>query len=168
MLVGENLAQASQQIADYVRAQPDSRPLQLLSISSNARGAPSTQATIDNSLLVNPAGPGMIMFTSGTTGRPKGVILPRVLFNEVKDAGEDQVALNHRPCHWIGGARTSVDAILTGKTLVNIGEKRAESRAKKERLLSIRRVYAKQVCDGGFRASFEAHLGELHYQRIPR
>lgn len=129
MLVGEHLWEASQEIADYVRAQPDSRSLQLLSISSDARGIPSTHATIDNALSVNPAGPGLIMFTSGTTGRPKGVILPRVLFNEVKDVGNDQVALNHRPCHWIGGARTSVDAILTGKTLVNIGEKRAESRA---------------------------------------
>ncbi|KAJ5698288.1 hypothetical protein N7462_000293 [Penicillium macrosclerotiorum] len=119
----------NEQIAAYIRKQPESLPLRLLPISSNARGIPSSQLVVDNSISVNPAGPGMIMFTSGTTGRPKGVILPRVLFSEVKGSGNDQVALNHRPCHWIGGARTSVDAILTGKTLVNIGEKRAESRA---------------------------------------
>lgn len=76
---------------------------------------------IDDSIRLAPEGPGIVLFTSGTTGRPKGVILPRICFTRTKFSGQGEAAINHYPAHWVGGARTLIISALTGKNVYTLG-----------------------------------------------
>lgn len=62
------------------------------------------------------------MFTSGTSGRPKGVILPRLCYTGTKQAEFGSVTICHRPAHWIGGLRHIIVPAITGVKLLALGE----------------------------------------------
>lgn len=70
------------------------------------------------------AGPGMALFTSGTIRRPKGVVLPRICFAELRCVEQGKVVLNHLLGHWKGRARNLIEPVVTGGILVRIGRKR--------------------------------------------
>lgn len=67
--------------------------------------------------------PGTVLFTSGTTGRPKMVVLPRLCFAYPELAKRGSATINYRPIHWIGGARCLLEAIVTGMKLFTLEEK---------------------------------------------
>lgn len=68
-------------------------------------------------------GPGAVLFTSGTTGRPKMVVLPRQCFAYPKLSPLGSATINYRPIHWIGGARCLLEAIVTRVELFTMEEK---------------------------------------------
>lgn len=77
---------------------------------------------IDGALQMNPADPGCILFTSGTTGRPKGVALPRQALTDFPPADRSCTAITYRPVHWIGGIATLIGSLIAGRKLQVLGE----------------------------------------------
>ncbi|KAH8820208.1 hypothetical protein F5884DRAFT_865877 [Xylogone sp. PMI_703] len=72
---------------------------------------------IDNQIVPSPSQPALIIFTSGTSGKPKGVVLPRRRFHWKRVKGKSDTTLAYRPPHWIGGARSLLQPVLSGETL---------------------------------------------------
>lgn len=64
---------------------------------------------------MDPRGPGLVIFTSGTTGPPKGAVLPRICMVFQPDAPANCQTVCFRPPHWLGGAISLVEPMLTGK-----------------------------------------------------
>ncbi|KAK5806778.1 hypothetical protein VI817_001036 [Penicillium citrinum] len=129
MLVGQDCIESGENIRTYMCEHTKSTPSIVIPIQTGADSVLGTHVEIDNSVTLDPAGPGMVLFTSGTTGRPKGVVLPRICFAELQAVEQGNAVLNHRPGHWIGGARNLIEPVVTGGILVSIGEKVRESRA---------------------------------------
>jgi carnitine-CoA ligase len=88
-----------------------------------AEAAPATQTSFADP---DPAGTANIQFTSGTTGRPKGCVLPhrywpilaRSLVTEFPFLGERDVMLTAQPFHYIDPQWNVAAALLSGAELV--------------------------------------------------
>lgn len=93
------------------------------SICTNAEAQVATNVAIDDAKLLDPGGPGIVFLTSGTSGPPKAAVLPRRSLAVKHLAPAGSASLNHRAGHWIGGADTMIEPILTGHTLHCIGFK---------------------------------------------
>lgn len=112
-------------IAAYMNKQSSSEFFSLQA-SCNAEALRSVASVrIDDALHVAADGPGAVLFTSGTTGRPKMVVLPRQCFAYPELAEPGSATINYRPIHWIGGARCLLEAIVTGVKLFTLEEKSA-------------------------------------------
>lgn len=74
---------------------------------------------IDPSLAFPPSQPGLLLFTSGTTGPPKGVILPRRLFfpHVSPDCTADDIAIVWRVVNGLAGILNIIDLIHVGARL---------------------------------------------------
>ncbi|KAM3448676.1 hypothetical protein MY3296_007568 [Beauveria thailandica] len=104
--------------------QSDDSPLfASCSICTNAEAQVAANVAIDDAQSLDPSGPGIVFLTSGTSGPPKAAVLPRRSLAVKRLAPAGSASLNHRPGHWIGGADTMIEPILTGHTLHCIGFK---------------------------------------------
>lgn len=86
-------------------------------VSSDSPRLEDNSVTINDSVQMDVEGPGFVLFTSGTTGPPKGVVLPRRCFAYSYTAEPASAALCDRPPHWLGGALTLLESVLTGRRL---------------------------------------------------
>ncbi|KAH6843247.1 hypothetical protein B0I37DRAFT_330943 [Chaetomium sp. MPI-CAGE-AT-0009] len=127
LLVGDGCTDKAASISAFVRGQGNSFEWAAIFSESSMKldqNLISIDAEIDSSLRLSPRGPGILLFTSGTTGRPKGVVLPRSCLG-VPDRVETSasgVVVSHRACHWIAGTTSLISPILSGKTLHVLGE----------------------------------------------
>ncbi|UKZ52381.1 hypothetical protein TrVGV298_006157 [Trichoderma virens] len=72
---------------------------------------------IDQALTFSPTSGCIVLFTSGTTGLPKGVLLPRQMFHFTEAPPSHEVVyLASCPVHWVGGTGL-VDSVLNGENL---------------------------------------------------
>lgn len=71
---------------------------------------------IDDTLSLPSNRPGLIVFTSGTTGPPKGAVLPRQCLypRELCTPDNRRVNLSDRVPHWLGGMVCTLPPLLTG------------------------------------------------------
>ncbi|CAG8932827.1 unnamed protein product [Penicillium salamii] len=110
LLVGTNQGELASQIRSEQQPGLDV-PIELTPRDSSP-ALPST-ATGDS---FNPNGPGLVLFTSGTTGPPKGVVLPRSFFfpNVELDCEPHDIALVYRPVNGLSGILNLMDLIYVG------------------------------------------------------
>ncbi|KAJ5673503.1 acetyl-CoA synthetase-like protein [Penicillium longicatenatum] len=103
LLTEPNTVERAAAIKDHA-VQTAGQNIHLIPIARAEAGSiSSARVEIDEDMTLDPKLPCLIIFTSGTTGRPKGVTDPSELF------------LAYRPVHWIGGAYSLlVRRVLTG------------------------------------------------------
>ena len=82
---------------------------------------------IDFNLQMAPESPGLVLFTSGTTGPPKGAVLPKRCFAFQYMAKAGSASINYRPSHWIGGAEGLIESLLTGAQVHVVKERAGAS-----------------------------------------
>lgn len=130
ILAGQGSIERASSIRTYIK-QTKSEALATVSISSDAKALDEAEGAIeiDHNCVMAPDGPGMIMFTSGTTGCPKGAVLPRcsLLGTGIREPGS--AALVYRPNHWIGGARDIIQSLLLGRKVHSLKTKVQDARA---------------------------------------
>lgn len=103
---------------DHLHTQPG-QGLSLIELSRApvALNTSPVEWEIDDILTFSPDDGCLILFTSGTTGLPKGVLLPRRMFH-FADAppSHEVVYLASCPVHWVGGTGL-IDSVLVGENL---------------------------------------------------
>ncbi|KAH7128998.1 hypothetical protein EDB81DRAFT_808572 [Dactylonectria macrodidyma] len=122
VLAGKDRAEKAAEIHATVAEKGHTPHFAAIPISSDAAPLGDIRVIIDHGLEMNPNGPGFVIFTSGTTGIPKGVVLPRRCLVPSDNFVPGCAVVTHRPVHWIGGASSMLSAVLTGKRLHHLGE----------------------------------------------
>ncbi|KJZ76351.1 hypothetical protein HIM_04080 [Hirsutella minnesotensis 3608] len=110
-----NLAQAKR-----IRKVVDSVDFFTLPISTNASPVSVHTVGIDESLSLDPQGPGVVMCTSGTTGIPKAAVLPRQCLVQTRPAALGKANLSYRPPHWRGGFASAILPVISGHKLFSL------------------------------------------------
>ena len=102
----------------------ESNPLLSVPISSRAKPlGEAIQLGINHALQIDSQRPGAVLFTSGTSGPPKGVVLPRASFHFGRNPAEPGSAtLGYKGVYWWTGCRKALEPVLSGKKLYHIGE----------------------------------------------
>ncbi|KAJ6789352.1 hypothetical protein PWT90_08761 [Aphanocladium album] len=118
LLVGDSHRERAGNIKDLMNGKGDCR-YGTLGISTGATPMQGVEFKIDDNASINPQDPGVVMFTSGTSGKPKGAVLPKQCL--VRSRGYvPGTTLNYRPPHWRGGWDALVTPPMTGGKLVSL------------------------------------------------
>ncbi|ATY62010.1 AMP-dependent synthetase ligase [Cordyceps militaris] len=91
--------------------------LDIVPISWQHPGVAPDSISIVEGTELDPDGPGFVVFTSGTTGYSKGVVLRRYCFAAAPLEQGDGAVVNYNASHWLGGTKHIIDGLLTGKTV---------------------------------------------------
>ncbi|KAM5475806.1 hypothetical protein McanCB56680_007991 [Microsporum canis] len=94
-----------------------------LQVSSNEPPIDVANVVIDDSLILDPRGPGAVLCTSGTTGIPKAAVLPRICLVESRPPQFGEATLSYRPPHWRGGFASLIAPPIEGKKLYSLKER---------------------------------------------
>ncbi|KAB8234044.1 class I adenylate-forming enzyme family protein [Aspergillus alliaceus] len=106
------------EIRDYARVQADQQ-LKIISVTRAYRGSDTYSMQIDDELTFSPTTGCLVLFTSGTTGQPKGALLPRRFFyyKEYTICSPADLYLSSTAIHWISGAEGLLYSVLNGERL---------------------------------------------------
>ncbi|KAM3504887.1 hypothetical protein MY11210_008183 [Beauveria gryllotalpidicola] len=97
-----------------------------LQVSTNEPPTSAASVSIDASLDLDPAGPGVVLCTSGTTGIPKAAVLPRQCLVQSRPPALGEATLSYRPPHWRGGFASLIGPPIAGMKLYSL-EQRASA-----------------------------------------
>ncbi|KAI0123700.1 adenylate-forming enzyme AfeA [Xylariales sp. AK1849] len=114
ILVDKGRIENVEQICDYV-IKTEGNSLAMLPISCNSPPLSTLDIVIDNTLYLDPNGPGAVVFTSGTTGYSKGVVIRRLCLAQSPLEKLGSAVINYNESHWLGGTKILIDALVTGK-----------------------------------------------------
>lgn len=92
----------------------------MLPISFTQSGVSPDSFGIAENTELDPNGPGFVVFTSGTTGYSKGVVLRRYCFVAGPREKGESALVNYNASHWLGGTKNIIDGLLTCKTVFAI------------------------------------------------
>ncbi|EKJ71870.1 hypothetical protein NXS19_013828 [Fusarium pseudograminearum] len=100
-------------IHEYAKSQGYN--LNLLLASLETWDAPQeTNVEIDPTLIIDSSRPSLVVYSSGTTGRPKGVVQSRPYFAFGYRPTSQDLVLTLGPAHWIGVLRSTMYSALSG------------------------------------------------------
>ncbi|CAM1509752.1 Fc.00g000870.m01.CDS01 [Cosmosporella sp. VM-42] len=122
LLTGRGRTEQAGKIAVYAQEQGKTG-ITALPISCDAKPVDMNDLEVDGSLQVDSASPGLVLFTSGTTGPPKGAVLPKRCFAFQYMAKAGSASINYRPSHWIGGAEGLIEPLVTGAQVHAVKER---------------------------------------------
>ncbi|KND87442.1 Acyl-CoA synthetase family member 3, mitochondrial [Tolypocladium ophioglossoides CBS 100239] len=130
-----------------------------LVISNDASPLRDIDIGIDESLEMNPQGPGLVFFTPGTTGHPKGLVLPKQCSAFQQTAEPNSASLSFRPPHWLGGAMSLLTPPLIGMKLYILKE-----RATPESIWKLLRK--NRITSASFTPAFLRQLKEVYTDKL--
>ncbi|KAF5611523.1 acetyl synthetase [Fusarium subglutinans] len=124
ILAGNGSLDTAAAICSIIKNENESHHIFPVLISSRAKPlGEAIQLKINYALRIDSKRPGAVLFTSGTSGPPKGVVLPRASFHFGRNLAEPGSAtLGYKGVHWWTGCRKALEPVLSGKKLYHIGE----------------------------------------------
>ncbi|GIK06541.1 putative NRPS-like protein biosynthetic cluster [Aspergillus viridinutans] len=102
------------EIQQYVDSQQDGGKVAIVPITIKCSAVSVPQVEIDKEMTIAPTRPSLVLFTSGTTGPPKGVVHDRTIFYTSPGLTPDDVLLSHRPVHWVSGTLPLIKGLMEG------------------------------------------------------
>lgn len=123
MLTGHDHVPLGSEIQAYVRKHGRSGRhdvLTILPIICNGNPVKMSDIEIDYTFGMAPSAPDLVLFTSGTTGKPKGTVLPRRALACLPQAEKGQAVLSYRPLHWAGGCLSTLGPVMAGNKLYSL------------------------------------------------
>ncbi|KAM3497560.1 hypothetical protein MY10362_009093 [Beauveria mimosiformis] len=91
--------------------------IQICSLTSPPATASASPLKISRELVIPAESPGMLLFTSGSSGPPKGVVHKRSIFYNVHVFSDpSELVLTHRNYVWIGATMPLITHTLAGAT----------------------------------------------------